>query len=378
MRLIALLVVLVFATLVRTSVLARHPDFSIFWKTGHRLLEGAWIYDVAADGPQCFKYPPWISPVFAPFALLPEEWAGIAWRLMQTASLGWLFLRISRPLPTRGRLAAALLLAGWMGVWNFNVMTGQISLLLTAVAYWAALTERDQQGRMDCSPAQTRALVRVSTGILALSAKVFHLFAALGWSRSWITARLLAFLAVASAALSLPALLGTPGHSPRFLAEGFFIASSSGGANLAGAHNGLPALLLRTFGLPLSDMRFQILASIPSAMLALAAYLKSAPRLAGTPERVSLALALSVSITPLAFNYSLALLFPWFALTLGRVFSVPSSPWRRAVVTVAALWVALPLPYRPLAAFLSLGAEGAKKQSDGRLVLTRNVIQRRG
>ena len=88
-RLTIVLALLVFATLIRTSLLSEGLDLEIFWKTGKRILHFEPIYLPAIDGGRCFKYPPWSAPFFAPLGLLTESSAGMAWRLLLTSCLAW-------------------------------------------------------------------------------------------------------------------------------------------------------------------------------------------------------------------------------------------------------------------------------------------------
>ena len=159
----------------------------------------------------------------------------------------------------------------------------------------------------------------------------------------------------------MPALRATPEASPKALLTSFFATASQGGQNLAGAQNGLPALLARVFGTPdaVASARSQIGLAAAGLGIAAAAWLWARRPLGGRPvAQTALALALSHAINPLAFDYGLALAFPWFALQLGQLAN--ERPLRETLKTpsfwlffAAWAWIVLPLPYRALAVFLS-------------------------
>ena len=105
-----------------------------------------------------FKYPPWILPVFIPFALFPLGVAKLLWALGELASIYWLGLWTYRA-GARFWIVALTLVLFW-GVWAVHAMDGQADLLFLVA-----------------SLAGGAAFVRTSW---ALSGKVFGLFAVVG------------------------------------------------------------------------------------------------------------------------------------------------------------------------------------------------------
>ncbi len=361
-RILPLLLGLVLLVLLRTALLSTSGDLGVYLNTAKRLWAVEPLYVPHLDGLQSFKYPPWIAPLFAPLAFLSPSGAEMAWRLSQWASLLGMLLILLRSKDSdssvyRERLPIAplaLAFISFQGVWNYNLLAGQITPFLCLAALWGAARP---------TPA------RLAAAMLALSTKVFPLVAALpplidlaqsGKSRRALQA--LGLAALAAAALSVPALRATPGASPQALLTSFFATASQGGENLAGAQNGLPALLARLFGTPdaIASARSQVGLAAAGLGIAAAAWLWARRRLLGRPlAQAALALALSHAINPLAFDYGLALAFPWFALQLGH-FSNTGRP--KELLKTAAFWpffaswawIILPLPYRALAVFPSL------------------------
>ncbi len=360
-RLLLLILGLMLVVLLRTAILSQSGDLEVYIRTAYRLWAGEPIYVPHLDGLQSFKYPPWIAPLFAPLAFLSLRGAEVLWRLIQWASLlGMLALLIrtgkDKVDASSERLSfqpLALTFISFQGVWNYNLLMGQITPLLCLAALWSAARP---------TPA------RLAAAQVALSAKIFPLLAALpslidlariGKPRRALQA--LGLGAIAAAALSVPALRATPEASPKALLTSFFATASQGGQNLAGAQNGLPALLARVFGTPdaVASARSQIGLAAAGLGIAAAAWLWARRPLGGRPvAQTALALALSHAINPLAFDYGLALAFPWFALQLGQLAN--ERPLRETLKTpsfwlffAAWAWIVLPLPYRALAVFLS-------------------------
>lgn len=365
---------LVFGALLRTVILAESGDLVVYIRTAHRLIEGSPIYVPHLDGLQSFKYPPWIAPFLSALALFTDSHAEVFWRLVQWASLigTLLVLAHGRDSSEAGSSekvrweVLALTFLSFQGVWNYNLSTGQITPLLCLAALWAAARP---------TPA------RLAAAQVALSTKIFPLVAALpsliNQARCGKPRRALqsvGLAALAAAALSLPALRATPGGSPQALLSSFFATASQGGQNLAGAQNGLPALLARILGTPdaVASARSQVGLAAAGLCIAAAAWLWARRPLEERPlAQTALALALSHAINPLAFDYGLAFVFPWFALQLGHFWpeARPQGLYRNPsfwLLIVSWAWLILPLPYRALAVFpsiLSLRPLRAKSQT---------------
>lgn len=167
------------------------PDFQVYWKALHAwwTAEGS-LYDVQRDGLMSFKYPPWIAPVFLPFAMLPLGLAKALWGMVQGASLAYLVIWASRRLRP---LALALLFAAFLPLFVVHSFNGQVALpMLVAV------------------------LVPMRGWVLwALSSKIFSVFP---WGLyAWTTrntkdvVKALAVTAAAAAALTAVIVVREPG-----------------------------------------------------------------------------------------------------------------------------------------------------------------------
>ncbi len=357
-NLLLVLLALPFLVLIRTAVLSDHADFAVFYRAASRLREGASLYVNHREGAQLFKYPPWIGPLLLPLAVLDEATSAILWRLLQVALLAWVVWRLLLPLPREGRLAVAWVFFTFLGVWNYNVLTGQTTIAILALGLLPVFSAP----AVAAGPRPWAAVLQ----ILGLSTKVFPVLGALPLLvRSPFRLRILGGAALGAALLSVPALLGIPSHSPWELFQEFRASASANGGNLLGAQNGLSALLASLMGLPTLNVSpsAQTGPVLISVILALGAWLWARRRLPGLLEETALALALSQAVTPLSFNYGLGLTFPWFALQVARVFRMGPRQalrsWGGWSVLLAWAWVLLPLPYRALAVFLSLFALGS-------------------
>ena len=184
------MVFLLISLFIVTTTAANGPDFRVYWSSVAAMLRGERLYSVARDGIMVFKYPVWIAPLFAPFALLEWDWARRFWGLLEAAC----FLLVTLDLRKNSRLAPAqfsfilLLFYGLLSVHAFN---GQVSLIFLAVA-WFGLRSQSPWNE--------------SGSAFILSAKIFTLFPMLGWlqrAERPLLPRALA-LAFRTAALAIP------------------------------------------------------------------------------------------------------------------------------------------------------------------------------
>ncbi len=341
-RALVALACLVFLVLVRTAILSEGSDFEIFWKTGLRLVRLEPIYVPEVDGGRCFKYPPWIAPFFTPLALFTQATGGMVWRLLLVAALGWTLLQLVRGRTEREKCGVLATLIAMIGIWNSNIQAGQLTTALCAVAMLPWIAE------------PPLSLNRTMAMLLGLSTKIFPLLtaAALGndlrRTSIWWRTLLLA------GALSVPALIATPGYSVARLLQDFLISASNTGSVLGGSMNGLPALISIIFAIPRDQMVHQSAFALASLGLVFLGWMLVHRRLETRLERAMLALALSICVTPLAYTYALGLAFPWFALRMASAAERRFQSWKDWAVVGALLWTILPLPFRALAPVLTL------------------------
>jgi Glycosyltransferase family 87 len=195
----------------RTKLWEGNGDFITFYAAGDMVLDGQGnqVYDVERvsereeeiypEGQgvvEPFFNPPFVTGLFALFALVPHGAAFIAWTIVSLGALAAALVildRLMRDLPAASRLLFHLGALSWLPV-HRSLQLGQLSLLLVLCWAVAALfLMRAQEGKAGAS-----------LGVLLL--KPQHLVApvlVLGLAKRW---RLLAGLAVVALILGLTAL----------------------------------------------------------------------------------------------------------------------------------------------------------------------------
>lgn len=109
-------------------------DFMVYYRTAKFWWQGEPIYSVARDGIGAYKYPPWILPLFLPFAALPESLAKLAWALLSVGGVLWIFRSLKKRLWSR---SSEILLIGCFlvtfNIWFRHFLDGQIPILVAAL-----------------------------------------------------------------------------------------------------------------------------------------------------------------------------------------------------------------------------------------------------
>jgi hypothetical protein len=135
-RIAAIVITSVSFAIIATLVLARGEtagvDAQAYWAAARAWLAGGDPYD--PGGPYLpYVYPPWMLPLFVPWALLPWDVAWFVWRggtiLLLLATYHWAY--------RRHPLRSSLLLAALALPFAANIDTGNINLLLV-LALWAS------------------------------------------------------------------------------------------------------------------------------------------------------------------------------------------------------------------------------------------------
>ncbi|MBC7384736.1 MAG: DUF2029 domain-containing protein [Cryobacterium sp.] len=138
------LILLILVTLGLSAVLmgrtlSRGDDFLVFYRVAQRFWDGVRPYDSVTYGNMVFKYPPWILPLFLPFGFMDPLTAKLIWGFVEAGSLFAIVIRIHRGI---GRLPAvrpaiqAFFLLTFFALFGSHGMTGQITLLVLALALW--------------------------------------------------------------------------------------------------------------------------------------------------------------------------------------------------------------------------------------------------
>jgi len=133
-----------------SAVLRLQGDFFVYYRTGHRVLQGTAIYP--ADEADRFLYAPIFAIAFAPFALLPRHAAQGLWFLFNAWGLVAFIVGSFVMLFGRSRrLSAALLAIPVLLSVRFignNIEHGQINLPILALCVWAIVYAREDRPRL--------------------------------------------------------------------------------------------------------------------------------------------------------------------------------------------------------------------------------------
>ncbi len=125
---------------------SRGDDFHVFHRVAQRFWDGVRPYDTVTFGNMVFKYPPWLLPFFLPFGFLDLESAKIIWGLIEAAALVAIVVRMHQGFGRTGKAASpipavrpwvqALFLTTLFALFGSHGMTGQITLVVLAIAVW--------------------------------------------------------------------------------------------------------------------------------------------------------------------------------------------------------------------------------------------------
>lgn len=133
-----------------SAVLRLQGDFFVYYRTGHRVLQGMAIYP--ANEADRFLYAPIFAIAFAPFALLPRHAAQGLWFLFNAWGLVAFIMGSFVMLFGRARrLSAALLAIPVLLSVRFignNIEHGQINLPILALCVWAIVYAREDRPRL--------------------------------------------------------------------------------------------------------------------------------------------------------------------------------------------------------------------------------------
>jgi hypothetical protein len=292
-------------------------DFDVFWETAKNVIEGKPAYaetPLEIDRGMVFKYPPWLLPVFFPFAVFPVAIAKWMWGVFSIFCLA-LVVKETRKTIQSPVVLYATLLSFW-GIWQVNALDGQINLMILAIA-WGSLFK----------PSAKERTPRV---FWALSTKVFTLLALVGMGFKW-NKKTFTILVITVFILSVPCLLTTRGQNPTRLVTSWVRAATSGGAQLKNEktrgrdNQGIPAAVMRMFGVPASNTGVELGVSVLLILFFGGAWKKLSVGLDADEQWASW-LALSAAVHPLAWFHLFALSFPLAVLALD-------SSWREFHLT---------------------------------------------
>jgi hypothetical protein len=295
-------------------LLNQGEDFQIVWMAARSVFDGRSPYTVSFGGIFQFKYPPWILPIYFPFALFSLFWAKLLWGVLEVGclfySVAWVIRNGCKP-----GLAVASTVA-FFGIWSVHFMAGQISLLTLALLLSNHLFAK----------------------IWASTAKIFSVFVLLGIS-DW-KKRKKEFLKFAYIFLGLSfPVVAVATYDQGFL--GFirgWLGSTSAGAQAftyqtlrGGENQGFPALVLRILHVPTAYVWADLLATL-AAFTVVAWFWKKQSRKLPAAEQWAGWLGLGTTILPLAWFSSFVWAYPLAALSLQKAWKTQQAQWLGAAL----------------------------------------------
>jgi hypothetical protein len=296
--------------LTRTGASGGH-DLEVLWRAAKSVWEGGVVYADPSGSPMVFKYPPWIATLLVPLGWIPLDllkWIWGPFQILCLALVGFLLRRHGM-----GRVSIYATLIVFWGIWAVNAIDGQVNLPILAFVVLAY---------------GSRSIWVKGIGLLALSTKVFHFPAAIGFVgrrdfRSVVVAAVFAVL------LSLPLL------SPALLTEWLNAAGSGGVAfpeNFVRGHvnQGLPALVLRTLGVSSLATQADLFVYLGLSLIIWPAFVLWAAKRLDPFQGFAAGLGLATALHPLAWFHTFALSFPLVACVIDATWKRPRS--RAAVV----------------------------------------------
>jgi hypothetical protein len=286
------------------SFLSKNDDFLVFWNAGRHLLSGQPLYDFARDGYSCFKYPTWIAALFIPFALLPIEVAEVVWRLFSLCCMFWT-CHWSVKGSQRPYLGILVFLVFW-GTWMNNIVSGQVTPVLIALALWGYSELEKKKG-----------LARF-TIFISLSAKIFYLVAAIPLGRRMWNKKALTLISIFILLSTEAALPGYNGSLHSLFHAFISTTGSLSDFGVSGADYGLPTLWVKVF--QISHLKHaRVIGFLISLLIIFPWMTWFLPRKAADSERFCLGLALAAAIFPLQFSYGFIWAYPFVVFVVERV-----------------------------------------------------------
>lgn len=325
-----------FVIMLIARTISRGDDFIVFYRVAQRFWDGVRPYDQVTYGNMVFKYPPWTLPFFLPFGFVDLTTAKTLWGLVEASSLVAIVIRLHRGfggLPgVRPGIQAIFLLMLFALVGNHG-MTGQITLLVLALALWA-------------DPVRS-SFRRFFFLTVALSAKVTTLFPLVYAVRRRRLFQTGIGVAILFVLLSLPIYLKSYDLRYGLMREEWTSAMFSGTQDVNSVRigfttrevQGLPSLLLRKAHLDERQPVHVLFATLLSVVLIGGAWLYFARRLSPIGQWIGW-IALLPAVQPLAWFH--VFLFGYPLLVIGAELALRESRretrrWRFAGYVVSGL-----------------------------------------
>jgi hypothetical protein len=309
-----------FAVMLISRTISRGDDFLVFYRVAQRFWDGVRPYDQVTYGNMVFKYPPWILPFFLPFGIFDLTTAKTFWGFIEAASFVAIVVRIHRGFfgfPGVRPGVQAMFLLMLFALFGSHGMTGQITLLVLAIALWS-----------DPLRSSFRRFFFLS---VALSAKVTTLFPMLLAVRRRHFGRATVGVAFLFVLLSLPIYFKSYDRRYGLMREEWVAAMFSGTQDVNSVRigfttrevQGLPSLLLRKTELDEKQSVHVLFATLLSVVFIGGGWIWFSRRLSASAQWLGW-LALVPAVQPLAwfhvfiFSYPLVVVGAELALRENR------------------------------------------------------------
>jgi hypothetical protein len=258
------LVVVWYSVMLIARTVSRGDDFLVFYKVAQRFWDGVRPYDQVTFGNMVFKYPPWILPYFLPFGFADLATARTLWGLIEAGSFVAIVARIHQGFagfPSVRPWIQGLFLLTLFELFGNHGTTGQITLLVVALAIWA-------------DPIKS-SFLRFFFLATALSAKITSLFPLIYALKRKKLVRTVLVTGVLFFILSLPIYFKSYERRYGVMREEWTAAMFSGTQDVNSVRigfttrevQGLPSLLLRKGGLEEKEPMHVLFATALSFLL---------------------------------------------------------------------------------------------------------------
>ena len=331
-------VVLGFGILLVARTIARGDDFLVFYRVAQRFWDGVRPYDQVTYGNMVFKYPPWILPFFLPFGFVDLTTAKTLWGLIEAAALVAIVVRMHRgflTFPGVRPWVQSLVLLMLFALVGSHGMTGQITLIVLALAVWA-------------DPARA-SFGRFFFLAIAMSAKLTSFFPMAYAARRKHLLQTVLGVVVLCIALSLPIYFKSYDRHYGLMRDEWTSAMFSGTQDVNSVRigfttrevQGLPSFLLRKAGLDEKQPVHVLFATFLSVVLIGGAWIWFSRKLSPPAQWLGW-IALMPAVQPLAWFH--VFLFAYPLLVIGVELSLrenrrESRNWRIAGFLFAALLI---------------------------------------
>jgi hypothetical protein len=167
-----------------SATLRNQGDFNVYYRAGHRVLQGLAIYPPTDD--DRFIYAPIFAIAFAPLAAMPRHLAQFFFFIINAFALVELIIGAGVILFGRQRqLRASLIVLPLLLAFRFvgnNIEHGQINLPTLALIVWAIIYAEEDRNASAGLMLATAILIKPFAILVALHLAIWRRFGALGWS----------------------------------------------------------------------------------------------------------------------------------------------------------------------------------------------------